>query len=397
MAKSWAKAFWKGVRGKCRSAVARHRRKQRAAARRMAVEQRAQQELQGEVARDMEAVQDMSDGEYGDRPAQEPHGRARAEMDEVEAAVDVDLDETDEGCLMQGRLSWVKLMQDDIDFHKGRGERIGAYITQLQSEVEALEATDLDALQAVQALLAAYANEEADEATPDRADSFARKWKERLRVLLQSARVIEVESQGSGIVEDQAKMMESIYGENTERRLTRARVAQQEDDGALREAMATPSKSTSGSTSVGMNDRPATSSGSTTVAQDVMIKRLVVNGIPVQPGQPVALCGGNMEIAVQMQVVGVQGRPCQSGRSMPSQCVQGSKKGLDLCKEASDHNKDCEKGDSDKKGLGRDAKLDRAAKGVQGKDLQSNAEGEGQGKDDKCATLQQGLEGEKKG
>ena len=176
--------------------------------------------------------------------------------------------------------------------------------------------TTLRVCRPVQALLTAYAEEEADEAQPEKTDAFARKWMKRLEVLLLDSRVIEVESQGAHPIEEQAKTLEQIQDESTQRRLKRARMAQREDDRALQEAL----PGASGSASSGQPPaQPPGAAGSKTY--EVMMRR-VLNGIPIQPAQPVAMCGGSMEVAIQMQVVEFQGAPSE-------RAVQERQKGLE--------------------------------------------------------------------
>ena len=141
-------------------------------------------------------------------------------------------------------------MQDDIEHCKGCGQRVGAYIAQLQTMMETITATDIEALQAVQALLAAYETEEVDESRPDKADEFARKWFTRLRALLRSPHVVEIESQGEEIVNEQAGVMEGMQEEVTQRRQERARLAQREEDRVMREALAEASGSGSSGSAV---------------------------------------------------------------------------------------------------------------------------------------------------
>ena len=223
-AAAWAKDFWKGVRGKCRGAVARQKRRIKAEQRRLAIQQRAQQEMvliesdenEGGDHPEHEVMEMRLDAGAGLRPENPPALRAEADMmmEEVEA-------EGDEVLLMQWATSWVRFLQDDMEYRKSCGEAVGAYVAQLQALLLAEPHEDLEALGYVQALLAAYQFEPADETRPDRADEFARKWMSRLRTLLRRPTVAVVDSQNT-VVDDQAGVMVVIEG-SKERVLLRPR------------------------------------------------------------------------------------------------------------------------------------------------------------------------------
>ena len=190
--------------------------------------------------------------------------------------------------LMQGRVSWVALMQDDMEYRKARGESIGAYVTQLQMMLTQENIGDAEAPGAAEALLAAYQHEEGDEARPDRADEFVRKWMGRLRVLLQKPEATVIDSQHV-TVDDQAGVLEENHDEASTRRLRKAKRAQEEDDRAMREAMDVDSRAAASSSSnpgKTTAQRPHCREGS---ANEVLLKRVLVNGVTVQPGSVTAL------------------------------------------------------------------------------------------------------------
>ena len=313
----WAKSFWKGVRGKYRGAVARHKKRMRAEQRRLRLQQEAQRELALEqedqralvagveadvppleMNHDHDRVlqgQDVINGEIvdGEMLPHEGNGHiAEGEyMQDENDLMSFENEEDEAVMLVQGKVSWVKFLQDDMEYLKAQGEHIGAYVAQLQSLLQPEATHDSEAFDMVQALLAAYAAEPTDEARPDRADNFARKWWERLRVLLQRPRVSVVDTQQHDL-DEQAQVLEQVYGEASERRLDSAQRAQAEDDQATKEAL-----QMSGSTT-----RPTAETSSSGTTMDVMVRRVLVNGVQVPFGEHVAITGQRLELAVQMGV-----------------------------------------------------------------------------------------------
>ena len=143
----WSRRYWKRVRSKCRQAIAKHRRKQNRE--RLAKEKRQKQEC------------------ATDEPQQQ------TEMEEGEAMN-----------LMQMGM-WLEALQEDLDFHKAMGEKVGAHANQLMVYLLSLQpGANAESWEATQALLATYVNEAADESRGDKADEFAAKWQRRLAVLL---------------------------------------------------------------------------------------------------------------------------------------------------------------------------------------------------------------------
>ena len=94
--------------------------------------------------------------------------------------------------------------------------------------------------------------------------------------------------------DDQAKVVEGMLEEATGRRMRNAKRAQAEDDEALRQAMdasTLPSRQGSSST---CNTRPS--------VKEFMVKRVLVNGVPVVPGGITAVSSNHVELAVQMDI-----------------------------------------------------------------------------------------------
>ena len=310
-AAKWARSFWKGVRGKCRGAVARHKKRVRAEQRRLRLQQEAQRELELEAeaqqalevgpeeelpppaVNDEQMVLDR-DADYGEIVDEDMllhDGQEHEVLDDEHRLEGSENDDDEVVMLMQGKMSWVKFLQEDMEHLKAWGERIGAYVTQLQALMQPEATHDAEALAMVQALLAAYAAEPTDESRPDRADNFARKWWERLRVLLQGPGVTVVETQQTDL-DEQAKILEQVYGEAFDRRLVHAQQAQAEDDRAMQEALQLSAQTTS--------PTRATSSGG--AAMDVMVRRVLINGVHARLEQPVAVTGQKLELAAQMGV-----------------------------------------------------------------------------------------------
>ena len=317
-AAKWATSFWKGVRGKCRSAVARHKRRLKAEQRRQALQNQAQRELEEEEPMgepDLAPLQDLRqrdddvemlvEGDVALNDLVQEDAIENDMMQEGERVLQRDPagppghdergrlrdEEADEAIFMQGRVSWVAMMQDDMEYHKARGECIGAYVAQLQAMLAQEPVGDSEALGVVDALLAAYQGEEADESRPDKADEFARKWMGRLRVLLQQPAATVIDSQNA-VVDEQAGVLEEVHHEATTRRLKRARRAQAEDDRALREAM---DENNGAATS-------STSSRSTPRTAEVLLRRVLVNGLTAQPGSVTAVTSSSVEVAVQLDI-----------------------------------------------------------------------------------------------
>ena len=305
-AAAWARAFWRGVRGKCRGAVARQKRRVRAEERRAALERRAQQEQALVTAGESE---DEAMGEGHDlaprmEERQVEENMPVIELDEEGALADPQTEE-DEVFLMQGSLNWVRFLQDDLEYCKARGEGVGAYVAQLQSLLLQDQHDDVEALACVQALRAAYQEEPCDEARPDRADTFARKWVARLRTLLRQPGVTVVDTQQT-TVDDQAGVLEQVQQEASDRRLKRVRIAQAEDDKALQLAM---EESCRGSGS-------ASSRGPLEGTCDILVKRCLINGVEVPMGGIATVTGGRFELAVQMDVA-ARSSGCTGTSMMP--------------------------------------------------------------------------------
>ena len=201
----WAKQFWRRVRNKCRSAAAKSRRQQ---ARAMAMAQMVEDENRGVIADGLE------------QPEPEP--------------------ENEELALVQTGM-WLETLQEDLDFRRTGGERVGAHANQLMAHLRDLQiGANPEMWQAVEALLATYVGEEADEARGDLADSFASCWRGRLEVLLfQDAGMVEDTPETEREMEEVEKVMKALKREAHKRKLQEtARKAQREDDLALRAAMA---------------------------------------------------------------------------------------------------------------------------------------------------------------
>ena len=195
--------------------------------------------------------------------------------------------EEDEVTLVQTGL-WLETLQEDLDFRKSGGEKVGAHVQQLMAMMEQMQArSNAETWEAVQALLAAYGDEEADESRSDRADEFFVTWSSRLQVLLlRDAGILEdtPTEEDDGVV----KQVEQTLLQERKRRkdLREAKAARREDDRALREAMADNKASSSTDTEKG--DRMVAAGNQ---YKAVQLKRVLLHGVALQGGRDVMVCG----------------------------------------------------------------------------------------------------------
>ena len=172
---------------------------------------------------------------------------------------------------------WVKALQEDLDFRRAGGEKVGAHAQQLMCCLLELQpGADPEAWQSVEALLATYVHEAADEARGDLADAFAETWKHRLQVLLLGEDVVLAETQESS----QGLAMEEVFRElECEKRIRaekrRARAAQRADDEAMRQAMAQGEGSGSSASTERIQKRVPVREQH----KQVKMRRILINGV----------------------------------------------------------------------------------------------------------------------
>ena len=158
-----------------------------------------------------------------------------------------------------------------------------------------------EAWEATQALLATYVDEMVDEARADRADEFSLKWQRRLRVLLmRDAGMVEdtPEDDDGHLREVQQEMAE----DKAERQVKRlAKIAQQEDDRTLQEAMAGDKSSHSGAET----ERTREIAPTRAQYKSVQLRRVLLNGVAMTEGNEITVCGSQFEVVLQIRITNV--------------------------------------------------------------------------------------------